>query len=264
MTLGPHPVPLAAACDGAGQYGGSAELAPFFYLASADGATDFGPAIPLIGNVVVATSATADSEDVYGVPAVGGSASGSASGSVTYYFAVTEIRTPPSAFVPKVYFQARASGSAAGDDVNGFNSHSFQASARLPAAMATAWSLGGTSQSQFDQWAYFDLPANDPLVNPSYSVTISANCSVTAGIDSDPFGLRENNAWAGCQAAIDPTIRLAQEAFDAAYGASAFPLADYYGLEFSENVVIPEPAPAPLLAAVLLALFAVARHRNAS
>lgn len=264
-TIGPLTAGISDSCDRSGLYTLGAGFAPSTYSGSSAVSTSFGPGMPIVGNVVASAAASAHGSNAGGTAqGTGVSGGASAAGEVTFYFTVEAIRIPPSSFVPKIYFEARADGGASGDDWNGGNSSYYYAYAAFPAAMSTAWSISGSTPSQFVRSQYFDLPANDPLVNPFYKVTIGARCDALAWVDSLSYwGTKTSDAWAECQTAVDPVIRLGQEEFDAVYGADSFPLADYYRLQFSANVgAIPLPPAVWLFGSGLLGLVAVARRKT--
>jgi hypothetical protein len=225
---------------------------PYNYVVAASVDTDFGPAMPLVGNVAVSTQSSVDSR-AYSY-SLGGSASAVAHGSVTYAFVVEAIGPAPFSFLPMVYFRARAEGS-----VSRFRTLSdatarstFLAFAALPAA-GVDWRIGGTQSTELEREAYFELAAND-AANPSYAVILEARCSSVAGVNSYFDGTAEKLATTSCHAEVDPEIRLDQGAFDAAHGASSFPLEDYYRIVFSPNVSVPEPASVWLLLGGMMAL----------
>jgi hypothetical protein len=67
--------------------------------------------------------------------------------------------------------------------------------------------------------------------------------------------------WASYDATADPTIRLDQAAFDTEYGPSSFLLSDYYTMDFSPNIPIPEPSTFCLLGTGCLGLLGRLRRR---
>ena len=201
--------------------------------------TSFGPVIPKIGIVDTTASASATGTDEHAPVGkhVGGGAE--AGGTVTYYFTVEEIRTPPATYAPKVYFEANGSATLQGF-ATGPGDFNYEGNAGAVATLpdGTEWVIQGeisdlTSSSWSDeivQSINLDLSPNG-LGNPFYEVSIAAGCYVAAWTGAD------FTSWAECQAVIDPTIRFNQEAFDAQYGSDSFQLSEYYALSFSENVI---------------------------
>lgn len=74
----------------------------------------------------------------------------------------------------------------------------------------------------------------------------SVYCSVwTAEVPVTQTGL---SASATCVAVLDPVFELDQDRFDAMYGASSFPLDQYFEIIYSSNLPIPPATPAvPML-----------------
>ena len=232
-TIGPLTVAVQDSCDF------SASTPEGSFVVSSNVLTSFGPAIPKIGIVdtTASASATGTDENAPVGKFVGGGAE--AGGTVTYYFTVEEIRTPPATYVPKVYFEANGSATLQGF-ATGPGDFNYEGDAGAVATLpdGTQWVIQGeisdlTSSSWSDeivQSINLDLSPNG-LANPFYQVSIAAGCYVAAWTGAD------FTSWAVCQAVIDPTIRFNQEAFDAQYGSDSFQLSEYYALSFSENVI---------------------------
>lgn len=232
--LGPFRVAVQDSCDSSDsdRWG--------FYVTSSDVKTGFGPAIPKVGVVDVSAEANVtgtDDDAPVGTYVRGGAEAG---GSVTFYFTVKEIRSPVRNYVPRVYFEAHGQATIEGYATNNadFN-YEGSAGAFVILPGGTQWGIEGEiddpgSSSWSDEFAKsinLVLAPND-LDNPFYTVTIAAGCDVevyTGGVFT---------SGAQCQANVDPTIRLGQEAFDEEYGADSFQLSEYYALEFSENVKV--------------------------
>ena len=88
-------------------------------------------------------------------------------------------------------------------------------------------------------------------------VTVSGQASASLDQTHDPA----TAGWASYDATADPTIRLDQAAFDAEYGPNAFLLSDYYTMDFSPNIPIPEPSTFCLLGTGCLGLLGRLRRR---
>jgi hypothetical protein len=253
--IGPLGVAAQDSCDSSG----STEQG--FYVASSDVKTGFGTALPKIGvvDVVVEANANGTDDSKFAKPVTAGAQAG---GSVTFYFTVEEIRSPVMNWVPSVYFEAHGQATIEGSATNSaaFN-YEGSAGAFVILPDGTQWGIEGEiedpeSPSWSDEFAKrinLELAPND-LDNPFYQVTIAAGCDVQVWTGGD------YNSRAECQVAVDPTIRLDQEAFDAKHGSDSFQLSEYYTLEFSENVnAIPfsltgnveDPFETPLCAMVL-------------
>lgn len=258
--IGPLNVAGDDSCDNSGSstYGN--------YTATSNVKTGFGPAVPKVGVVdaeaaVVATG-TDDSAPVGSY--VGGEAI--ATGSVTFYFTVEEISTPPATYTPSTYIEAHAQASFQGFASTGAGDFNYEGEAGAYAILpgGIQWEIAHYIHDPDDSWSdsfsesiNLDLAPND-LANPFYEVTISAGCYVGAWAGGD------YNSRAECQSKVDPTIYLDQEAFDAKYGSESFLLSDYYRLQFSDNVdVVPLPAAAWLFGSGLLGLVGVARRKKA-
>jgi MYXO-CTERM domain-containing protein len=81
----------------------------------------------------------------------------------------------------------------------------------------------------------------------SYTLTLRAQC--------------QSASDGHCVAVLDPGIFFDQAAFDARLGASSYPLADYFSIEVSPNIGVPEPS-AGALPALVLAGIAWRRRRR--
>ena len=68
-------------------------------------------------------------------------------------------------------------------------------------------------------------------VTETYVVTLHASCLAVAS------ALPGSDPESSCQATADPTFEFDQAAWDALLGEDSFPLADYFSIEFSENLV---------------------------
>jgi hypothetical protein len=164
---------------------------------------------------------------------------------VIFYFTVEQIDIPPSSLVPLVNFEAHGAGGFMGSGrIDGI----VGASAVLDqAGTETQWGIGREIH---------DEPWNDQFVqsinlgvlpNELIQVNISAGCTASA------TALAANNSMAECNATVDASVRLGQEAFDAAYGNDSFRLSDYYQIIVSPNIPgavepIPEPGTFSLVA----------------
>lgn len=88
---------------------------------------------------------------------------------------------------------------------------------------------------------------------------IAATCASSAG--SNPFSgqvVLVND----CQAIVDPSFALDQAAFDAMMGAASFPLADFFAVDLSANILAAVPEPSALALVGLGALALAARGRR--
>jgi hypothetical protein len=258
-TIGPLNVAGDDSCfkEDSSTYGG--------YTATSNVKTGFGPAVPKVGVVDAAAAVIATTTDPHAPVGdnVGGEAI--ATGSVTFYFTVEKIRTPPATYTPSVYIEANAQASFQGY-ATGPGDFNYEGEAGAYAILpgGLQWEIERYILDPEDSWSdsfsesiNLDLAPND-LANPFYEVTISAGCYVGAWAGGD------NTSRAECQSKVDPTIYLDQEAFDAKYGSESFLLSDYYTLQFSDNVgVVPLPAAAWLFGSGLLGLIAVGRRKAA-
>lgn len=186
----------------------------------------------------LAATAIAGAEVIAGPEVAFASVSSAANASVDVYFVPRATAAPP--FNPgPIPFVFQASGFI----VDGTNGAGFVN------AFAT---LAGPGLQTF---AYlFDssnfLPPNPTTPNISltidgvYHLQKAASCSVVADI------IRPN---ASCSAFVDPAVVFDQAAFDAQWGQASFPLADYYTLEVSPNLV-PEPLTSALAVWALAAV----------
>lgn len=259
-TIGPLTVGLQDSCD----YSLSTTLGSYEVSSNVD--TGFGPAIPKVGVVDAFAHARVtglDDSAPVGLY-VGGEAE--AGGSVTFFFTVKEIRTPPAtSFYFNTYIEANAQASLEGFGTGPSDfKYEGSAGAFVDLPDGTRWSIeGDVSDSQsswadgFSNWVDLDLPPND-FLNPFYEVTIGAGCYVGA------YTGAEFTSRADCHATVDPTIRLDQEDFDARYGSDSFLLSEYYTLQFSANVnVVPVPPAVWLFGSGLLGLVGIARRKKA-
>lgn len=238
-VFGPLPFGLTADCDRLGTG----------YQANSHVQTDFGPGIPLVG--IVHATASASSSGILT------QASASSGGTVTYYFEIEE--EAPSPFSPgafPIYFEAKGEGSLSGGfdpDTGTSASASFTAIASMAGVEFGLRNVHSseTSFESFEDSTVLDLEPTSPS-NPFYRVEVAVGCEASAS------GLSGT-----CQAVADPLIRFDQATFDAVHGSSSFELADYYRLGFSENLPVPEPAPALLLVMGALVLLGAGRLRLA-
>ena len=233
-----------------------------FYQATSDILTNFGPALPQVGNVDAAASVIVTGTDPTAPVGTFIEAGAEASGSVTFFFTVEEIRTPPATFTPTTYFEASGNATIEGSTTSppDFN---YEGGAGAIAILpdGTQWGIEGeifdpvsSFSDQFTRSIILDLAPND-LANPFYEVTIGAGCYVIASTGNIL------NSQAECHATVDPIIRLDQAAFDAKYGADSFLLSDYYSLQFSSNVgAVPVPAAVWLFGTVLIGLAGVGKR----
>ncbi|MGB5398539.1 MAG: VPLPA-CTERM sorting domain-containing protein, partial [Gammaproteobacteria bacterium] len=258
-TIGPLNVAGEDSCDNSGStsYGN--------YTAVSNVKTGFGPAIPKVGVVDAAAAVVATATDPQAPVGTRSGGEAIATGSVTFYFTVEEIRTPPSSYNPSTYIEANAQASFHGFTTGpGEFDYEGEAGAYAILPGGIQWEIAryipGTEESWSDSFSEsinLDLAPND-LANPFYVVTISAGCYVAASAGG------ENNSRAECQSNVDPTIYLDQEAFDAKYGSESFILSDYYRLQFSDNVdVVPVPAAAWLFGSGLVGLIGISRRKKA-
>lgn len=258
-TIGPVGVAIDDSCSqgDSNTYGN--------YTATSNVQTGFGPAVPKVGVVDAAAAVVAtgtDSDAPVGTY-VGGEAI--ATGSVTYYFTVDEIRTPPATFTPSVYIEANASATFEGFTTGpGDFDYKGEAGALAILPGGARWEVQGEIYEPESSWSdgfsqsiNLDLAPNDPA-NPFYEVTISAGCYAGAWAGGEYISRAE------CHATVDPTIYLDQEDFDSKYGSESFPLSDYYTLQFSDNVgVVPVPAAVWLFGSGVLGLIAAGRRKAA-
>jgi hypothetical protein len=226
-TIGPLTVAGQDSCD-------FSESDPEgFFVVSSNVLTGFGPEI--VDTAASASATGTDDEAPVGSYVGGGAEAG---GTVTYFFTVEEIRTPPETFVPMVYFEVTGSATLQGF-ATGPGDFNYEGNAGAMATLpdGTQWVIQGeisdqTSSSWSDEIAQsinLDLSPND-LANPFYQVSIAAGCYVAAWTGAT------YTSWAECQAVVNPTIRFNQEAFDAQHGSDSFQLSEYYALSFSENL----------------------------
>ncbi len=106
----------------------------------------------------------------------------------------------------------------------------------------------GVGQTEFNKNVALSLYPSDG----GYTVVVNALFDAVAA------GGGENQT----RIFVDPTVTFDQAAFDQLYGASAFPLAQYYGLEFSQNLPVPIPVTAWLVLSGLGGLSLVRRGRQ--
>jgi hypothetical protein len=111
--------------------------------------------------------------------------------------------------------------------------------------------LRGPGSASFDDSVTL-LLTPDQLYPVSVVASVSAVIIESQGNPSshsieDPLWLPSH---AGAQAAVDPFFQLDQGAFNAMMGEQTFSLADYYSIELSPNLAIPEPSTFALLIAV--------------
>ena len=258
-TIGPVAVGIDDSCfhEVSSTYGN--------YTATSNVQTGFGPAVPKVGVVDAAAAVVATGTDPHAPVGANVGGEAIATGSVTYYFTVDEIRTPPATFTPSVYIEANASATFEGF-ATGPGDFNYEGEAGAIAILpdGTRWEVQRAIYDPESSWSdgfsqsiNLDLPPNDPA-SPFYEVTISAGCYAGAWAGGD------NTSRAECHATVDPTIYLDQAAFDAKYGAESFLLSDYYTLQFSDNVgVVPLPAVVWLFSSGLLGLIAIGRRKAA-
>jgi hypothetical protein len=101
----------------------------------------------------------------------------------------------------------------------------------------------------FDQYdeAFSDAVTLQVPVGQIVSGRVNGGCTVkTVGAVQTVPVILPLRSDAECRLAVDPLVTLDQQAFDAAYGSNSFALADYYALNLSPNVPVPEPATALL------------------
>ena len=258
-TIGPLNVAGDDSCvkSGSSTYGS--------YTATSNVKTGFGPAVPKVGVVDAAAEVVAIANDPHAPVGTNVGGEAIATGSVSFYFTVEEIRTPPASYDPSTYIEAHAQASFQGSATGpGDFNYEGQAGAYAILPGGIKWEIAEYIFDPDDSWSdsfsesiNLDLAPND-LANPFYEVTISAGCYVAATAGGD------NTSRAECQSKVDPTVYLDQEAFDAKYGSESFLLSDYYRLQFSDNVgVVPLPAAAWLFGSGLLGLVGVARRKKA-
>jgi hypothetical protein len=173
------------------------------------------------------------------------------------YFGFVQKSPPP--FVPTtipVNFSVSAAGSISGSGAYGGTvEFSVTASQVNSSIDLINYAYSGTANEVSIKK---NVSANlSPEGAANYQILMSAYVSATAGSYS---GAGDGEAQSAVN--VDPTITFDQAAFDQMYGASAYNLADYYGLEFSPNLhSAPEPSFAWLTLSGLGAL-RFAQHRR--
>lgn len=252
-SVGPLPTGLSLQCDWHGQ-SPQGRWGTASWQASASAHTG------LAGLGVVDGVAHASATNVHSRADAG------AGGWVSFFWRLDALAETP--FVPEtvpVHFRALGEGHASGDGP--------WYGGRITASVSVDVAGFAAADYRFDSGEQYFFGALDRRfggtstlqVQPGQVLSgfVHANCWVVAigsAIDGDPPMPLTSSAE--CHVAADPFLGLDQAAFDARYGAQAFNLADYYQLNVSPNVPVPEPASAALwLAALVTASAWRARRR---
>jgi hypothetical protein len=106
------------------------------------------------------------------------------------------------------------------------------------------------STIDFRQFDTVDIQETVNLSNNNVNlVTVEASCRVDRDFDDD-IRAACNVSEASLSFAFD------QQAFDGVQGVNTFPLADFYALDSSPGIVVPEPSASASSLTALVALFA--------
>jgi hypothetical protein len=171
------------------------------------------------------------------------------------------IPAPPGSVL--AFLQARGfpvTVAASGEVSVSFNNNGY---GRASAAAGIMYANSGATllvfTAQFGTNDAFDEVKTVWLADGLYEAFVTVSGWASASLDQthDPA----TAGWASYDATADPTIRLDQAAFDAEYGPNAFLLSDYYTMDFSPNIPIPEPSTFCLLGTGCLGLLGRLRRR---
>jgi hypothetical protein len=170
----------------------------------------------------------------------------SATSLLTFHFTIIPKEgAPPLSSIP-IYFEA----SGVGDIVKG--SGHIYATAFIQGTSYN-WNANGWYISQYVDGS-FDKSVTLSL-QPGYAYPVVLNAAIYTSAFSSSGTVAEGQVTAS----VDPIIRLDQEAFEALYPGSNLKLSDYYTLEFSPNLAVPEPGILVLLGISMASIFGLRR-----
>jgi hypothetical protein len=239
--VGPLPYGLSLSCD----LSGSAPQGPYgtaTWQAVAHVNAGLGSKASGIGVVDVQASANAVNDNA--------EAEAGAGGLIEYTLQITASANAP--FLPDsvpIRFVAHGEVHATGSGVSYRASFWAFADLAVPGFPKAQFSIPDRDIYNFNQYdeAFSDAVTLQVPLGQIVSGRVNGGCTVnTLGAVQTVPVILPLRSDAECGMAVDPAITLDQQAFDAAYGSNSFALADYYALNFSPNVPVPEPATALL------------------
>lgn len=198
----------------------------------------FGPGIPQVGNLSASAETTTNN----------GIAEANFGAYLQYFFEIRQFATPPGLPLTRVpirfggkgeglahrfgYAISRAIGQVhATGDLLAYDDALFKFDIQVVDEIAYDPVDEETLQAGFDSFKRLSLRPSSV-----YTVTLSTGCATSAS----PYG---QNAAAStlCNAQVGTYVGLDQAAFDDLMGPNSYTLTDYYRIDFSENLPIPEP-----------------------
>lgn len=200
--------------------------------------TEFGSILSDVGKVSVESYANASGYR--------GETYASATSLLTFHFTIIPKEGAPTLSSIPIYFEA----SGVGDIVKGSGHISATAFIQGP---SYNWNANGWYISQYVDGS-FDKSVTLSL-QPGYAYPVFLNAAIYTSAFSSSGTVAEGQVTAS----VDPIIRLDQEAFEALYPGSNLKLSDYYTLEFSPNLAVPEPGILILLGISMASIFGLRR-----
>jgi len=186
--------------------------------------------------------------DLSGGDATSGGGSATVATTLTYYFGLTSIGTPPS-LTTAVPVDVTSLGSVTGAAPSIWSGYGYAnttigkysgeiTGGGTDLVVVNSAPSGGTFQDSYFNTHTVLLGFND-LQPPVVEIDLSTECQLSA----DAVG----NASGTCTATADPVVGFDQAAFDAAMGPSTYKLSDYWQINLSSNLPAAVPLPNPLL-----------------